>query len=95
MIAYGLLSQIEHDDVAWDYRIDPKEVHERFDMIVIAAANFLFPTFDFGGMAHYIEQANLPVAIVGLGAQSNSYDPKSISCPVQNDFVQCDRGTLP
>ena len=45
-------------------------------MIVVAAANFLFPKFDFGGMADYIERANLPVAIVGLGAQSNSYDPR-------------------
>jgi hypothetical protein len=75
VIAYGLLSQIAYDNISWDHRIDPKEVHERFDMIVIAAANFLFPKFDFGGMADYIERVDRPVAIVGLGAQSNNYDP--------------------
>jgi len=87
VIAHGLLSQIEYENVAWDYRIDPKEVHERFDMIVIAAANFLFPKFDFGGMAHYIEQADLPVAIVGLGAQSNNYNPNIELMPGTERFV--------
>ncbi|GLH76740.1 polysaccharide pyruvyl transferase [Bradyrhizobium sp. SSBR45G] len=88
VIAYGLLSQIAYDDISWDYRIDPKEVRERFDMIVIAAANFLFPKFDFGGMADYIERADLPVAIVGLGAQSNSYDPNIELMPGTERFVK-------
>ncbi|UFZ01821.1 polysaccharide pyruvyl transferase family protein [Bradyrhizobium ontarionense] len=88
VIAYGLLSQIAYSDISWDYRIDPKEVHERFDMIVIAAANFLFPKFDFGGMADYIERADLPVAIVGLGAQSNSYDPNIELMPGTERFVK-------
>jgi len=75
IIAYGLLRRIEYDEISWNYRIDPREVKERFDMFVVAAANFLFHSFDFGGMADYIEKADLPVAIVGLGAQSSSYDP--------------------
>lgn len=75
IIAYALLRRIEYDEISWNYRIDPREVKERFDMFVIAAANFLFHSFDFGGMADYIEKADLPVAIVGLGAQSSSYDP--------------------
>ncbi|WFU39441.1 polysaccharide pyruvyl transferase family protein [Bradyrhizobium sp. CB82] len=88
MIAHGLLSQIDYQNIAWDYRIDPKEVRERFDMIVIAAANFLFPKFDFGGMADYIERADLPVAIVGLGAQSNNYDPNIELMPGTERFVK-------
>lgn len=88
VIAYGLLSQIVYDNVAWDFRVDPREVHERFDMIVIAAANFLFPKFDFGGMADYIERVDLPVAIVGLGAQSNSYDPNIELMPGTERFVK-------
>lgn len=88
LIAYGLLSQIEYKDISWEYRINPKEVHERFDKIVIAAANFLFPKFDFGGMADYIERADLPVAIVGLGAQSNSYDPNIELMPGTERFVK-------
>jgi hypothetical protein len=88
VIAYGLLSQIAYDNISWDYRIDPKEVHERFDMIVIAAANFLFPKFDFGGMADYIERVDRPVAIVGLGAQSNNYDPNIELLPGTERFVK-------
>jgi polysaccharide pyruvyl transferase WcaK-like protein len=88
VIARGLLDRIAYDDISWDHRIDPKAVHERFDMIVVAAANFLFPKFDFGGMADYIERADLPVAIVGLGAQSNNYDPKISVMPGTERFVK-------
>jgi len=88
IIAHALLSQIEHDEVAWEYSVDPREVGERYDMIVIAAANFLFRSFDFGGMAEYIEKANLPVAIVGLGAQSSSYDPNIELMPGTERFVK-------
>jgi hypothetical protein len=88
VIARGLLDRIVYDDISWDHRIDPKEVHERFDMIVVAAANFLFPKFDFGGMTDYIERADLPVAIVGLGAQSNNYDPNITLMPGTERFVK-------
>jgi hypothetical protein len=88
IIAHGLLSQIAYDGISWDYRVNPKEVRERFDMIVIAAANFLFPRFDFGGMADYIESVDLPVAIVGLGAQSNNYDPDIELLPGTERFVK-------
>jgi hypothetical protein len=75
IIAHALLGQIDYKDISWNYQVDPHEVSERFDIFVIAAANFLFPSFDFGGMADYIEKADLPVAIVGLGAQARNYDP--------------------
>ncbi|MGY3604035.1 MULTISPECIES: polysaccharide pyruvyl transferase family protein [unclassified Bradyrhizobium] len=88
LIAHGLLDRIVYDDISWDHRINPREVHERFDMIVVAAANFLFPKFDFGGMANYIELADLPVAIVGLGAQSNNYDPNISLMPGTERFVK-------
>jgi hypothetical protein len=88
VIARGLLDQIVYDNISWDHGIDPLEVHERYDMIVVAAANFLFPNFDFGGMARYIERADLPVAIVGLGAQSNNYDPNISLMPGTERFVK-------
>jgi hypothetical protein len=88
LIARGLLDRIVYEDISWDHSIDPRKVHERFDMIVVAAANFLFPKFDFGGMAHYIERADLPVAIVGLGAQSNNYDPNISLMPGTERFVK-------
>lgn len=49
----------------------PEEANEKCDHIVIPAANFLWKGFDFGYMADFIEATNLPVTIVGLGAQTN------------------------
>ncbi len=88
LIAHALLGQINYNDISWDYTVDPREVSERFDMFVIAAANFLFPSFDFGEMADYIERADLPVAIVGLGAQSRSYDPDINLSPGTERFLK-------
>ena len=75
LIAYSLLDQLEVDEVSWDFRTPPAEVDEKFDLFVIAASNFLFPQFDFAGMSDYIEATSLPCVVVGLGAQSNNYDP--------------------
>ncbi len=88
IIAHALLSQIEYSEVSWADTIDPRALKERFDMIVIAAANFLFRTFDFGEIADFIEKADLPVAIVGLGAQSKTYDPNIELMPGTERFVK-------
>ncbi len=88
IIAHALLGQIEYGEVSWQHSLDPRGIKERYDMIVIAAANFLFRSFDFGGMADYIEKADLPVAIVGLGAQSNTYDPNIQLMPGTERFVK-------
>jgi hypothetical protein len=88
IIAHALLGQINYQNIAWDYGVDPHEVNERFDMFVIAAANFLFSSFDFGGMADYIEKADLPVAIVGLGAQACSYNPDIKLLPGTERFLK-------
>ena len=73
LIAYGLTKPLVFEDVSWDFRLGPERVSAEFDLILIAAANFLFPGFDFGGMAEFIERTHLPVAIVGLGAQAKDY----------------------
>jgi len=49
----------------------PDEANEKCDHIVIPAANFLWKGFDFGYMADFIEATDLPVTIVGLGAQAS------------------------
>jgi polysaccharide pyruvyl transferase WcaK-like protein len=88
IIAHALLGQFEHSDISWDYGAHPHSVRERFDLFVVAAANFLFPSFDFGGMADYIEKADLPVAIVGLGAQASSYDSNLKLMPGTERFLK-------
>jgi hypothetical protein len=88
IIAHALLGQIGYQDISWDYAIDSREVADRFDVFVIAAANFLFPSFDFSGMANYIESTDLPVAIVGLGAQAKNYDPDIRLLPGTERFLK-------
>ena len=81
IIAHGLLETIQHSEVAWDYSIGPERVDAEFDVIVIAAANFLFPAFDFSGMANFIARTKLPVVMAGLGAQAS--DRSVASIPLQ------------
>jgi ubiquinone/menaquinone biosynthesis C-methylase UbiE len=52
----------------------------RYDKIIIAASNFLHKYADFGIFADNLEKLSLPVAVLGLGAQANSF----------NDDISCD-----
>lgn len=80
LIAYGLLRALDYETVSWDYSLGPAYVDANFDIIVIAAANFLFPGFDFSGMANFIAATKLPCLMVGVGAQSPDY---SLDIPLQ------------
>ena len=73
IIAHGLLSALRYDEVSWDHSLGSAYVDSNFDIIVVAAANFLFEGFDFSGMADFIEATNLPCVMVGLGAQSSNF----------------------
>jgi hypothetical protein len=73
VIAFGLLKTVKFDAVSWDYAIGPERVNDEYDLILIAAANFIHSGFDLGGMASFIEATRLPCAMVGVGAQSNDY----------------------
>src|SRR4051794_40024213 len=66
LIAHSLLRQVTYSSVQWDYNVRPEEVEETCDRFLIAAANFLHPSFDFSGMADFIAKTDLPVSIVGL-----------------------------
>ncbi len=49
----------------------PAEANERCSHVVIPAANWLWKGFDFGDIADFLEKTNLPVTIIGLGAQTS------------------------
>lgn len=49
----------------------PTDEYREHDIIVLAAANWLNSKLDFGPTADLIEPTNLPICIVGLGAQSD------------------------
>jgi hypothetical protein len=49
----------------------PAEANERCSLVVIPAANWLWKNFDFGDIADFLEKTQLPVTIIGLGAQTH------------------------
>ena len=48
----------------------PAGADDEFDVIVVAAANFIFRGFDLSRYANFIEATNLPCVVAGLGAQA-------------------------
>ncbi len=48
------------------------QIQENYDLVVIAAANFLHPKFDFRVYSEALETTSLPVVMAGLGAQAPS-----------------------
>ncbi len=56
------------------YHFKPREV-EDCDAIVIAAANWINPYSDFGGLANRLEKSGLPVILCGIGLQMDHHPP--------------------
>jgi hypothetical protein len=70
LIGYGLFTQLRYDKLeSYRYAMTPEYVEENFDQVVIAAANFLYPGFDFTPVSSFLDKIKLPVFMVGLGAQ--------------------------
>lgn len=70
LIGHGLYSQLDYATIQ-PYRghMTPEFITENFDQVVIAAANFLYPKFDFSYLSTMLERTDSPVFMVGLGAQ--------------------------
>jgi hypothetical protein len=72
LIGNAVTSFLKKNDVVLREELNsPEEANERCFHVVIPAANFLWRDFDFGYMANFIEKTNLPVTIIGVGAQTN------------------------
>ncbi|WP_020412109.1 polysaccharide pyruvyl transferase family protein [Microbulbifer variabilis] len=52
----------------WNF--NPEKIQCEFDLVVLPASNFIHPDRDMGGLADKLEKVNLPVLVVGLGAQA-------------------------
>ncbi len=50
--------------------MDPAEVREKVDIIIMPMANNVNPFFNMGYLAKFVEQCDLPTIVVGLGAQA-------------------------
>jgi polysaccharide pyruvyl transferase WcaK-like protein len=68
LIGHALRSQLDCDVESVSPAHPPR--HRNYDLVAIAAANFLFSGFDFGPYADLIEKVDLPCLMVGLGAQA-------------------------
>src|SRR5215213_2298254 len=71
LIGHALRQELAVDSFAFGTHHNPREADERFDLIAIPAANFIYEHFDFGYLADFIERTKLPCLMVGIGAQSS------------------------
>jgi hypothetical protein len=58
------------------FNIDPETANREFRAVVIPAANWFSPHVNFAEMAEKVEQLDIPVVMIGLGAQGDSYSGK-------------------
>ncbi len=80
LIGNGVHSFLADNDIVYRNELQtPQEANERCSHVVIPAANFLWKDFDFGFMADFLEQTDLPVTIIGVGAQTHD---RSISSSI-------------
>lgn len=70
LIGHSLREELVCDHAHFGTNLRPAQAAEEFDAIVVAAANFIFPGFDFGPLAQFIEDSGLPCVVAGLGAQA-------------------------
>ena len=52
------------------YDFNPDEVNASYDRIVIPAANWISPWTDLGALADALDEVEVPIVVVGIGAQS-------------------------
>lgn len=82
LIGHGLYTQLRYDKLEpFRYAMSPEYVEENFDQVVIAAANFLYPGFDFTPVSSFLDKIRLPVFMVGLGAQLPSSQSELVGVP--------------
>ena len=60
------------DNISWDINT----VRDNCRVIVIPSANFIRENFDLSGFVDFLEQLDLPLVFLGLGAQAKDYEQK-------------------
>lgn len=56
-------------DLPWD----PRRVAEQCRVLVLPAANWVREGFDMSGFVNFVEKTGLPLVVLGLGAQADSF----------------------
>ena len=81
LIGQSLFEELQFTEYGYGTSLQPCDVNERYDVIVIAAANFIFRKFDLSALTNFIESTKLPCVIVGLGAQAPATSYKVTDIP--------------
>lgn len=71
---FGLKQLIGNPTVRIEWHWKPESVRQHVDQIVVCCANQIGSHADLGGWADKLAAFNLPVTLVGLGAQANSFN---------------------
>ncbi len=70
LFRFAIYSHISSPKQIVDFNTDPEYIKNNFDILVIPSANQVNPAWDLGSRAKFIEQCQLPVLVIGLGAQA-------------------------
>jgi hypothetical protein len=71
---YGVRRLLANPLQTIGWRMPPEEAHRQLDHLVVCCANQLGAHVDLGNWADRLEALDLPVCLVGLGAQADSYE---------------------
>ena len=72
LIGNGIVSVLNNYNFFYRGQLkSPQEANEICTHIIIPASNFLWKEFDLGFMADFLELTDLPITMIGLGAQTN------------------------
>lgn len=69
----AIWNQIENEKIRIGFHFDPAKVNKTFRALVIPAANWFNPSVDFTDLAERVEKLDIPVVMIGLGTQNDSY----------------------
>ncbi|TPM32637.1 polysaccharide pyruvyl transferase family protein [Mesorhizobium sp. B2-3-5] len=81
LIGQSLFEELRFEEFGQGLGYSPHQVNERFDIIAISAANFIYKDFDLSYLADFIEPTKLPCVVAGLGAQAPAIGHKVTDIP--------------
>lgn len=86
LFQYAMWSDIENPKTSIYPWMKAEYVRELVDIVVIPAANQVNPKWNLESWANFIENLDLPVVVIGLGAQAD--DKKSVALPLQQGTLR-------
>lgn len=67
---YAVNSHILDEKTYLNWEFDPEYVNKNFDRLIFVGANQLNPAWDMSHLANKFEKVNIPMLVIGLGAQA-------------------------